>query len=134
VSSGMIGGTMLFLPSTRAIFPAKGCFSTNQDILSEMVSATRTDKIGKELVAVVRDLAEYQFATGRLSRRVLPNADRNTTTRIQDLEMALVRNVEERGCEIFSRVAQEASQHSPAHIICRRHCLLEQGNQDPPES
>ncbi len=127
---------MLLLPSTRAsraIFPAKGCFSTNQDILFEMVSATRTDKIGKELVAVVRDLAEYRFAIGSLFRRVLPNADRNTTTRIQDLEMVVVRNVEERSCDIFSRVAQDASQHSPAHIICSRHCLLEQGNQDPPD-
>ncbi len=55
----MIGGAMLLLPSTRAIFLAKG---TNQDILFEMVSATRTDKIGKELEAVVRDLAEYRFA------------------------------------------------------------------------
>ena len=104
------------LPSTRAIFAAKGGFSTNQDILFERVSATRTDKVGKELVAVVRDLVEYLFATGRLSRRVLPNADRNTTSRIQDLEMAVVRNVGERSCEIFSRVAQDASQHSPAHI------------------
>jgi hypothetical protein len=70
---------MLLLPSTRAIFSAKGCLSTNQDILFEMFSATRTDKIGKELVAVVCDFVEYRFATGRLSRRVLPNADRNTT-------------------------------------------------------
>jgi hypothetical protein len=81
-----------------------------------MISATRTDKIGKEeLVAVVHDLAEYQFATGRLSRRVLPNADRNTTS-FQDRKMDVGQNVEERGCEIFSRVAQDASQHSPAHI------------------
>jgi hypothetical protein len=55
----MISGAMLLLPSTRAIFPAKGCFSANQDILFEIVPATRTDKIGKELVAVVHDLAEY---------------------------------------------------------------------------
>jgi hypothetical protein len=98
-----------------------------------MASATRTVKIGKELVAVVHDLAEYQFAIGSLSRRVLPNADRKTTTRIQDLKMAVGRNVEERSCEIFDRVAQDASQHSPAHIICSRHCLLEQGNPNPPD-
>jgi hypothetical protein len=129
----MIGGAMLLLPSTRAIFPAKGCFSTNQDILFEMVSATRTDKISKELVAFVRDFAEYRFATGRPSRRVLPNEDRNTTTRNQDLEMAVGRKVEERSCEIFNRVAQDASKHFPAHSICSRHCLLEQSNQDPPD-
>jgi hypothetical protein len=51
----MTGGRMLFvkLPSTRAIFAAKGCFSTNQDILFEIVSATRTDKIGKEWSSLV---------------------------------------------------------------------------------
>jgi hypothetical protein len=54
----MTGGRSIFLPSTGAIFAAKGCFSTNQDILFEMVSATRTDKIGKELLAVVHDFAE----------------------------------------------------------------------------
>ncbi len=46
------------MPSTRAIFAAKICFSTNQDILFKMVSATRTDKIGKELLAVVDDFVE----------------------------------------------------------------------------
>ena len=55
---GMTGGRSILLPSTRAMFAAKGCFSTNQDILFEMVSATRTDKIGKELMAVVDDFAE----------------------------------------------------------------------------
>ncbi len=108
---------MLLLPSTRAIFPAKGCFSKNQDLLFELVSATRTDKIGKELMAFARDFAEYGFATGSSSRRVLPNADRNTTTRMQDLEMVVGRKVEERSFEIFMRVAQDASQHFPAHSI-----------------
>ncbi len=70
-----------------------------------MVSATLTDKIGKELLAVVRDFAEYRFLTGISSRRVLPNADRNTTTRMQDLEMVVGSKVEERSCEIFIRVA-----------------------------
>jgi hypothetical protein len=54
----MTGGRSIFLPSTREIFAAKGCFSKNQDILIEMVSATRTDKIGKELLALVQDFAE----------------------------------------------------------------------------
>ena len=54
-----------------------------------MASATRTDKIGKELVAVVHNLAEYRFANGSLSRRVLPNVDKNTTTRMQDPKMAV---------------------------------------------
>jgi hypothetical protein len=92
----MIEGRMLLLPSSRAIFPAKGCFSTSQDILFEMVSATRTDKFGKELLAFARDFAEYRYATGISSRRVLPNADRKTTTRMQDLEMVVGRKVEER--------------------------------------
>ena len=82
-----------------------------------MVSATRTDKIGKELLAVVDDFAEDRYAIGRPSRRVLPNADKTTTTRMQDLEMVVGRKVEERSSEIFIRVAQDASQHFPAHSI-----------------
>jgi hypothetical protein len=113
----MIGGRRGFLPSTRAIFPAKGCFSSNQDILFEMVSATRTDKIGKALLVVVDDFADYRYAIGRLSRRVLPNAGKTSTTRIQGREMVVGRNVKDRMCEIFVRVAQDASQHFPAHSI-----------------
>ncbi len=71
-----------------------------------MVSATRTDKIGKEFVAVVHFLVEYLFATNRLFRRDLPNADRNTSI-FQDLNIAVSLNVKERshGCKIFGRVA-----------------------------
>ncbi len=82
-----------------------------------MVNATRTDKIGKELLAVVDDFADLRYATGRLSRRVLPNADKTSTTRIQGSEMVVGRNVEDRMCKIFMRVAQDASQHFPAHSI-----------------
>ncbi len=82
-----------------------------------MVSATRTDKIGKELLAFARDFAENRYATGISSRRVLSNADRNTTSRMQDLEMVVGRKVEERSFEIFMRVAQDVSQHCPADSI-----------------
>ncbi len=70
-----------------------------------MVSATRTDKIGKELLAVVDEFADYRYAIGRLSRRVLPNAGKSSTTRIQGREMMVVRNVKDRMCEIFMRGA-----------------------------
>ena len=82
-----------------------------------MVSATRTDKIGKELLAVVDEFADYRYAIGRLSRRVLPNAGKTSTTRIQGREMMVGRNVKDRMCEIFMRGAQDASQHFPAHSI-----------------
>jgi hypothetical protein len=92
-----------------------------------MVSATRTDEIGKELVAVVHDLAEYRFATGRLSHRVLPNADRNTR-RFQNLKMAVIRKVEERSnknlrqgcirCEAALPCPQDLYQALPARTVC----------------
>ena len=44
-----------------------------------MVFATRTDKICKELVAVVHDLSEYRFITGFMFQWVLPHAGRNTS-------------------------------------------------------
>jgi hypothetical protein len=47
--------------------------------MTEMVFPTRTDKLGKELLTVSHDLAEYQSVTGSPFHRVLPQADTNTS-------------------------------------------------------
>ena len=88
-----------------------------------MVSATRTDKICKELLAVVDEFADYQYAIGRLSRRVLPNAGKTSTTRIQGREMMVGRNVKDRMCEIFMRGAQDARPPLPPLLAGAFSCL-----------
>ena len=96
------------LPSRRAAFPAKGCFSTKQDVQFVMIIATRSDKLGKELVASVHDLGEHRKQTQ------MPPETRVVIWGLVSMSRIGV-------AKSFVWVAQDARQHRPAYVFCLRH-------------